>query len=276
MKIQFLSPHLIVFESALFRTCTTLIIHDDHVVLVDPNWLPEEIEFIDLFIRRQAKNKKKYLFFTHSDYDHVVGYGRFKHYTSIASESFVTNKDKDQIIEQIRSFDDQYYIQRNYPIEYPIIDVRVKRNKDCISIGNNKYDFYQAPGHNADGLILHDPKTEILVVGDYLSNIEFPYIYQSFEKYETTLNTIENVINENPIKFMVTGHGDATNSKNEMHRRIKVARSYIQLVKTAITEEEDFDFEHLMRSYDFPIIMRKFHEANMLLAKQEFKTKTIT
>ena len=46
--IQFKTPNITVFESALFRTTTTLLETDDLLLLVDPNWLPSEIENIQL------------------------------------------------------------------------------------------------------------------------------------------------------------------------------------------------------------------------------------
>ena len=274
MKIQVELPQLVVFESALFRTCTSLILHDDHAVLVDPNWLPDEIEYIDIYIRRKAKDKKVYLFFTHSDYDHIIGYAKFKQFTSIASENFVLSDKKSQTLAQIHSFDDQYYIQRNYPIEYPDINIRVKQEKETIQLGQNNYHFHQALGHNADGLILHDPNNKVLIVGDYLSNIEFPYVYHSFKEYRNTLDRLEGIILEQSIDYLVTGHGDATNSKEEMHRRIKDSRSYIMEVEKSITQNKAFDFDQLMTQYKFPKIMRKFHEGNMTLAQSEFKSNT--
>ena len=50
MKIQFRSDELIIFESALFRTTTSLIIGEQYILLIDPNWLPIELDFIENII----------------------------------------------------------------------------------------------------------------------------------------------------------------------------------------------------------------------------------
>ena len=110
MKIQFRSDELIIFESALFRTTTSLIIGEQYILLIDPNWLPIELDFIENIIESLGENIEKYLLFTHSDYDHIIGYGKFKTYKTIASKNFIKNKDQEIILKQIEKFDDEYYV----------------------------------------------------------------------------------------------------------------------------------------------------------------------
>jgi hydroxyacylglutathione hydrolase len=75
MTILHDSPQVRVFQSALFQTNTTVVTTDDMVLLVDPNWLPLEIAEIRQFVETQSGGKKPiYLLFTHSDYDHIIGY----------------------------------------------------------------------------------------------------------------------------------------------------------------------------------------------------------
>ena len=46
MKISFQDASCTVFESELMQTTCTLIQRPDHLLLVDPNWLPSEVEAI--------------------------------------------------------------------------------------------------------------------------------------------------------------------------------------------------------------------------------------
>ena len=156
MKIQYQSDELIIFESALFRTTTSLILGEDYVLLIDPNWLPIELDFIEKTILSLAADKEKYLLFTHSDYDHIIGYGKFKKYKTIASENFIKNLSKDKVLKQIKKFDDDYYVKREYHIEYPKIDIVISGENEKISIGSDEYSFFQARGHNLDGLIVYN------------------------------------------------------------------------------------------------------------------------
>ena len=124
--IQYKTPQLTVFESALFRTTSTLIETEEFLLLVDPNWLPKEIENLQQVVKRKQGNKPLYLLFTHSDYDHIIGYRAFDNAQIIASQAFVDNKEKTSILQQIKDWDDENYIKRNYPIEYPTVDIIIK------------------------------------------------------------------------------------------------------------------------------------------------------
>jgi len=91
MKFQLETESLVIFESDLFKTTTTLVIRNEYILLVDPNWLPREIEFIHNYIEKIKASRKCYLLFTHSDYDHIIGYGQFKSFTTIASKNFANH-----------------------------------------------------------------------------------------------------------------------------------------------------------------------------------------
>jgi len=271
MKIQYQDSNLIVFESSLFRTTSSLIIDNDYILLVDPNWLPIEIDFIAEWIDTHTKEKKKYLLFTHSDYDHIIGYKKFEGYKTIASLNFTRNNSKKSILDQIKAFDDSNYIGRDYAINYPEIDLIISDEIQHELIESDNFIFYQARGHNQDGIITFNKSKNILIVGDYLSNIEFPYIYDSFEFYKNTLKTLENIIEKEEVKFLITGHGDYASDKEEMHLRIKDSRKYIEDLEYAIKNDSPFDMKHLFETYQFPNIMTKFHEGNIKLLKEELK-----
>jgi hydroxyacylglutathione hydrolase len=269
MKIQYQNSELVIFESALFRTTTTLLFAADYVLLVDPNWLPIEIDFIDALIKKRAANKKKYLLFTHSDYDHIIGYGKFKDFETIASLNFVNNADSESILKQINDFDDENYIKRDYEICYPNIKTAIEHDAHTLKLGSDEYAFYQARGHNKDGLISFNKSKGVLIVGDYLSNIEFPYIYDSSKAYKKTLEKLETLINTETVNVLIPGHGDVCYDKSEMQQRINESFDYLQDLENSVKTGKGFDFEKLMSHYQFPVIMRKFHEANVALIKSE-------
>lgn len=269
MKIQYQENDLVVFESELFRTTSSLIIGEEYLLLIDPNWLPREIEFIRQYIESIGGQKEKYLLFTHSDYDHIIGYGKFKNCQTIAAENFVLNPDKKAILEQINTFDDQYYIKRNYPIVYPEIKIPIKGDNVKLKIKTDEYIFFQGVGHNKDGLITFNASRKILIVGDYLSNIEFPYVYESFKEYKNTLNKLQDLMEANDIRILIPGHGDCTNDKTEMLERIETSRAYIQALEMLVEKGEPFDLEALFKKYHFPKIMTEFHNNNLKLLKKE-------
>jgi len=266
MHHQLSSENLVVFESALFRTTSTCIRTEEYLLLVDPNWLPAEVDYLRRFAGLHGDVKELFLLFTHSDYDHIIGYGAFPGFSTIASQRFVDNPDRNAQLQQAIDWDDEYYIRRDYaPLTYPVIDLPVGGDGQEMQIGRDNYVFYQAPGHNYDGLLTFNRSRGILVVGDYLSNVEFPYVYHSFSAYRATLATLAKLIASGDVKVLVTGHGDHTTDAAEMARRIADSYAYLDALDTSVANGTEFDFDGLMRRYEFPGIMRKFHDKNVAL-----------
>ncbi len=268
MKTQLLEDRVRLYESALFRTVTTLLEGDDFLFLVDPNWLPQEVEYIAEEVRGLLGTRKLYLLFTHSDYDHIIGYARFPEATVIASAAFVSNPDKAKIIQQILDFDDSYYLTRKYPIVYPEVTMSIGEEQQELALPGESVRFFQAPGHNADGLLTFFPQRGVLIVGDYLSNIEFPYVYHSVSAYRSTLGQLELLIRSGEVRLLITGHGDATSKQQEMLHRLAESREYLDALEASMRSGKDFDSERLFRRYGFPKVMAEFHAGNVKLMKK--------
>lgn len=273
MTILHDSPQVRVFQSALFQTNSTVVTTDDLVLVVDPNWLPLEIEEIKAFAEAQSAGKKPiYLLFTHSDYDHIIGYRAFSGIAQsvIASHNFVENTGKESNLQQIRDFDDEYYIERNYPIEYPSVSHVISHDGQTLTIGGTKLTFFNAVGHNPDG-IFTIVNGQYWIAGDYLCGVEFPYIYHSSMDYEKTLHKTDKILEDFDIQLLISGHGAPTTEKAEILRRQKDAFEYIDAVRESIKDNLFFDFEAYIayKGYRFPRIMRKFHEGNLTLMRSE-------
>jgi len=270
MKHQLSTPLLTIFESELFRTTSTCVVTDEYLLLVDPNWLPSEVKTIQDFAHEQGAGKEKYLLFTHSDYDHIIGYGAFPGFATIASQRFVDNPDADKQLAQTIAWDDEYYIRRNYALSYPAIDHPISGEGQAMRIGKDEYVFHQGPGHNYDGLITFNRSRGVLIVGDYLSNIEFPYVYHSFAAYRTTLETLETIIASSEVHLLITGHGDHTTDRQEMEQRIMDSREYLDGVELAVRSGVAFDFAGFVaeRGYEFPGVMGEFHGKNLKVARR--------
>ena len=265
-----------IFESALFRTNAVVIQTPDLVLVIDPNWLPIEITAIRNYVTVILANRPLYLLFTHSDYDHIIGYRAFGDATVIASQYFVQNPDKQSVIEQILAFDDEYYITRDYPIEYPSVDIVVEEDGQILQIGDTILSFYHAHGHNSDGIFTVIQPLGVCVMGDYCCNIEFPYIYQSSLEYEKTLAKFDPILARYPnLQWFIAGHGDAACSQADLLARRAEALDYISDLRRCIAKRTEFDVSQLWKKYKFPRLMTKFHEANVTLMKRENQSTSI-
>lgn len=226
-----LSPYLRCFESALYRTTTTLVRAAGVQLLVDPNWLPAELATIAREVG--SASTPLYLLFTHSDYDHIVGYGAFQPRAVVASRAFAERPDKDREVETLLNWDAKHYISRPYPLAYPEVDLAVAGEAEPLSLGGLELITWPAPGHTADGLLTYVPAADTLIVGDYLSNIEFPFIYHDLAAYAATLDRLESIIRSYRPRFLVPGHGDVCTSEAEMLHRLQRDRAYLQEIASA-------------------------------------------
>jgi hydroxyacylglutathione hydrolase len=264
---------LTVYQSDLYMTNSMVLELPELVVVVDPNWLPREVAAIKKHVYNRLGNRPLYLLFTHSDYDHIIGYRAFPGAKVIASRRFRDKDNKEEILELIRQFDDDYYIVRDYSIDYPNVDIVIDQDGDTLSVGDTTLTFYMAPGHNDDGILTVVQPEGILLAGDYLSDVEFPYIYHSSIDYMQTLKKAEHIMNTCNIQTLVPGHGSVTESYKAMQRLIQVSRDYILGLRSAIEAEDQALIESIIIECPFPRNMRKFHENNRKLMEKEAHSK---
>jgi len=246
VKIQFNDNGIHVFESSLYRTTSTVIELGQSILIVDPNWLPMEIDFILGYIDEKYPTHQQYLLFTHSDYDHILGYGAFPDAKVIASVTFYKCPIKADLIRLIKDFDSMYYIQRAYPIVFPEVDIIIDQDNQCLIIDQFECFFYLAPGHVADGLFMVIPQKNIWIAGDYLSNIEIPLVDHNFNDYQNTLLKVKEVFRKfDQINILIPGHGDLSTDRTEIYKRIKNDLNYLHLLNEYIITPDPNALEKL-------------------------------
>jgi glyoxylase-like metal-dependent hydrolase (beta-lactamase superfamily II) len=264
-----------LFQSHLYLTVSAVIQTKDLVVVVDPAWLPHEVEEIRNYTYKILKGRPLYILFTHSDYDHIIGYKAFPGAIAIASEAFKTKSEEGKlaIVEQIKAFDDEYYIVRDYEITFPAVDVCAAKDGDAFNLRSTRLVFYPAPGHNDDGLFTVIEPLGLLIAGDYFSNVEFPYIYFDSALYEQSVLKLDDIMALHDIRMLITGHGDFTDQRAEMKRRQSDALQYIRAMRSYILAGDQLRIDELIANCRFPINMRKFHKNNQLLIQRELESR---
>lgn len=260
--IQYRQRELTVFQSALYQTTTAIIQTNDAIILTDPNWMPSEVKIIQQFVEENLGSRQLYIIFSHSDFDHIIAAGAFPKATTIASKAFVDRVDKEKVLNQIKKFDAQYYITRDYPIVYPEIDVVIERDGSALPIGDCKLSFYLAPGHTQDGIMTVVEPFGILLSGDYLSDVEFPFI-TDVGAYENTLNKALQIVDKHKIKTLVPGHGQTTDELQGIYNRIEESTEYIMNLKNHVDQQQT-----LKMRYPFYEGLQEMHEENYKLIKK--------
>lgn len=260
-----------LFRSSLYETISSVIVTNDCVIVVDPCWLPHEIDEIKRFVAGVKQTRPIYLLFTHSDFDHIIGYGAFPEAKVIASQAFDRKPDqeRERIVEEIKSFDDDYYVTRDYPISFPKVDFPINGDEQRMQIGQTTFTFFQAAGHNDDGLFTIIEPFGILIAGDYFSDIEFPYIYFNSKEYEKTMIKLDEILSKFNIQLLVTGHGNPTRDIAEMRNRQQSSLEYIEKMRKFVMENNESGSMQLIGGCKFPRNMRKFHKQNYSLFEKE-------
>ncbi len=270
-KIIYRDPQVTIFQSALFQTNSTVVLTDDIVLVADPAWLPDEVASIRNYVESIRGKRALYLVFTHSDYDHIIGYKAFQPDKVFMSKAMADNPDWEKSVAQAQQFDQDYYIDRPYPIEYPQGDFFVYRDGVQFRHGNTKMTFYLAPGHTADSMMVVVWQLGLCLAGDYLCNVEFPFIYYSSVEYEKTLEKMPHIHDRNWFTRLVPGHGDPALTINEWLRRRTEGLAYIYALRESIATNVPFDEESLWCRFRYPLLQRKYHLNNVTLMRREFE-----
>src|SRR5690606_28513796 len=102
----------------------------------------------------------------------------------------------------------------------------------------------------------------LMIAGDYLSDVEFPFIEDSSEEYLRTLDKAERMIEKHSVQLLVPGHGRATEDRGEMWRRLEASRQYIVGLRSAVQAGDEDRIAALIEGCPFPRNQRQAHEAN--------------
>jgi glyoxylase-like metal-dependent hydrolase (beta-lactamase superfamily II) len=269
--LKWTKGQITLFQSDLYMTNSIVVETPEIVLVADPCWLPREVEEIRLYVESIRAGRKLLLLFTHSDFDHIIGYGAFPEAEVIASGAFAQKElqEQEDILEQIREFDDNYYIVRPYELAYPAVDHTVETDGQILLFGSTKLTFYGARGHNNDGMFTLVEPLGLFIAGDYLSDIEFPYIYDSSISYEETLAKLERIADRHFFTLMIPGHGEAAYSLDEIRRRREESLNYIHAMRRAVAAGDQAAVESLIHDCVFPRNLSKFHEGNRQLILKE-------
>ena len=106
-KIIYRDPNITIFQSALFQTNSTVVKTEDSILVVDPAWLPEEVVLIKKEVDEIRGDRPVFLIFTHSDFDHIIGYKAFQADKVFMSKAMAENPRKEDVVEQALDFDEK-------------------------------------------------------------------------------------------------------------------------------------------------------------------------
>lgn len=197
-----LRPGVVRYESALWET-TALALHaGGEAVLVDPCISAPEVAAIAADIADRGLTVKG-LLITHSDWDHVCGISAFPDAPAIMSRAAAARIASGQAAEAVT---------REGAVEGlsweggPRADL-VFDPGEALHVGPFTVETMALPGHTECGVAYRVRDLDLLAVGDYLSVIEFPFVYVSTTAYRATLAALLDALQRDPVSHVTPGHG---------------------------------------------------------------------
>jgi glyoxylase-like metal-dependent hydrolase (beta-lactamase superfamily II) len=199
-----LRPGVIRYESALWET-TALALHaDGQAVLVDPCVSAPEIAAIAADVAARGLEVRGVLV-THADWDHVCGLYAFPGVPAIMSRGAAERIASGQAAEEVVRYGaDEGLSWDGAPRADLVFDPG-----EALQVGPFTVETMALPGHTACGAGYRVRELDVLCVGDYLSAIEFPFVYVSTAAYRATLAALSDLLERDPVAHVTPGHGRA-------------------------------------------------------------------
>lgn len=219
------APGILVATSRRMSTTSTLLVGAGEVLLVDPAWLPDELDALSTEIRRRALDVIGG-FATHAHEDHVLWHPGFGDAPRSASAQTAQRAldDRDALVEALG---------HDFPADLTALVGRVEGAPDgipaeCLPAGFQPeliiHDGH-APGHTALWL----PDQHVLIAGDMLSDIELPLPFEpdDIPAYLNALDLLADAAARADV--VIPGHGTPGTAALE---RLDADRRYLDDVLT--------------------------------------------
>jgi glyoxylase-like metal-dependent hydrolase (beta-lactamase superfamily II) len=188
------------FEAALWSTTSLLVVAEGESLVVDPAISSDEVARIG---RRALELDApiRHVLITHGDWDHVCGIAAFPEAEATMGE---------ETAERVLSRGDDVLRQaaEHYGLEIsgsPRADKTFERGS-AIALGPFVVETFPLVGHTEDGTGYRIRDQGLLIVGDHLSPVEFPFA-KSPAAYRFTLAGLIETLRADPPETVIPGHG---------------------------------------------------------------------
>lgn len=194
--------HFERFQSALFETASVLLVADGQAVLVDPGITSAEVAAIRDRVEGLGA-RVTHVLATHADWDHVCGIAAFPEAAATMGEATADRVRASGAADLERSAGQAGITVAGPPRVDLVLRVGVAHR-----LGPFTVETMALPGHTPGGVAYRVRALDLLMVGDHLSRIEFPFV-SSPAAYRATLAGLIDLLRHDPPALVVPGHGPA-------------------------------------------------------------------
>ena len=175
--------------------------------VIDSPILPDELEILPTLLEQSRFPQPSGLLVTHADWDHLLARLAFPDAALGCGSTSATRLRSTPGAPQreLRAFDEQHYVQRPRPLA--LGSVQALDTPGACEIGSRELMLHPTDGHTVDGMALWIDWASVLVVGDYLSEVEIPVLGEggTVEAYLATLERLRPLVSV--AQHIVAGHG---------------------------------------------------------------------
>ena len=196
--------HIDILTSGIWQTTSTILSQDGACIVVDPAYFPRELDAI--VARVGELGRAAAMVFTHGHWDHVMGHAALPeapvYVSRVLAESIARGDARAaKYLEDARDFDGRWYVPRASGYHWPAALHGLGEGSPTELAGLALRPL-ELPGHSPDGLglIVED----VLLVGDYLSPCEIPFIDDA-RAYRATLSRLLELLPG--VRHVIPGHG---------------------------------------------------------------------
>lgn len=189
------------FEAFLWSTTSLLVLADGESLVVDPAITADEVAGIDRR-GRELDAPIRHVLITHGDWDHVCGIATFPEAAVAMGEETAERVTSGAAEKSIKRAADHYDVVVSGS---PRVDRAFTRGS-AIALGPFLVETFPLTGHTTDGCGFRIREHGLLIVGDHLSPVEFPFA-SSPAAYRTTLAGLIEMLREDPPDAVIPGHG---------------------------------------------------------------------
>jgi len=232
-----LSGGVRVRQSRAYAMNSTLLLHPEHAIVVDPGVLPSELDDLKRAVD-ETRPEQVTLFLTHAHWDHVLGLPWWPDARVIAHDRFAAEvrRDRARILDEVQSLAAEHGETWTAGFE-PFAPHEPMSGMRFAKLGPWRVVWRDAFGHCDSQLSLHLPESRTLLAADMLSDIEIPGLNRPPAVYRDTLEALLPLAENGAIETLIPGHGSIA-SGAEVLERLRRDLDYLAALEAGVSEAQ--------------------------------------